>query len=82
MDVDLSNVPNQIGTAILDSDGNLLKATGELDQNACATIFKILLDAAKCLERDSLRRLSISFQDHNYVVTIGDKHVYIVKVQS
>jgi len=87
MDVDLEAVPNQIGTAILQSsDGKILKSTGSLDNedegvSSCATIFKMLQDSAKCLAEEPMRRLSISFTDYNYVVTLGKHHIYIVKTE-
>ena len=87
MEVDLEAVPNQIGTAILQaSDGKVLKSTGSLDNEedgpaVCATIYKMLQDSAKCLAEEPMRRLSISFTDYNYIVTLGKHHVYIVKTE-
>ena len=87
MDVDLEAVPNQIGTAILGStDGKVLKATGGLDNEydgaaTCTAIYKMLLDSTKCLKEEPMRRLSISYTDYNYVVTLGHKHIYIVKTE-
>jgi hypothetical protein len=87
MDVDLESVPKQIGTAILAAaDGKVLKATGALDNDedgaaTCSTIYKMLQDSAKCLGDEPLRRLSVSYTEFNYVVTVGPKHVYIVKTE-
>ncbi len=87
MDIDLESIPNQVGTAILSAvDGKILKSTGSLDNEEeghaiCATVFKMLLDSGICLGDEPLRRLSISFTDYNYVVTLGKSHVYIVKTE-
>ena len=87
MEVDLEAVPSQIGTAILQaSDGKVLKSTGALDNEddgpaTCVTIYKMLQDSAKCLAEEPMRRLSISFTDYNYVVTLGKHHIYIVKTE-
>ena len=87
MDVDLEAVPNQIGTAVLGStDGKVLKATGALDNEddgaaACVAVYKMLLDSTKCLGDEPMRRMSISYTDYNYVVTLGKKHIYIVKTE-
>ena len=87
MDVDLESVPNQIGTAILGStDGKILKATGALDNEydgaaAFAVIYKMLLDSTKCLTGEPMRKLSISYTDYNYVVTLGQNHIYVVKTE-
>ena len=78
-------VPNQIGTAILSTtDGKILKATGALDNDddgaaACSAIYKMLLDSSKCLQNEPMRRMSISYTDYNYIITLGQGHVYIVK---
>jgi hypothetical protein len=87
MDVDLESVPNQVGTAILGStDGKILKASGALDNEydgaaACSAIYKMLLDSTKCLAGDPMKRMSISYTDYNYVITLGQKHIYIVKTE-
>ena len=84
MEVDLTQVRDQTGTATLDaSDGKVAVATGDLSgeegQTRCATIFRMLQDTSKCLGDEPMRRLSISFTDHNYVITLGERHIYIVK---
>ena len=89
MEVELELVPNQCGTAILDAaDGKMCKSTGDLStsptdegQMICSSIYRILLDTSKCLGNEPMRRLSVSFSDHNYVVTLGEKHIYIVKTR-
>lgn len=83
-ELDLTQVQGQIGTATIDSvDGKIIKATGELENdegaNACATIFRMLQDTAKCLGNEPMRRLSISFTDHVYIVAVSDKQIYLVK---
>ena len=86
MDIDLDSVPNQIGTAVLSTvDGKILQSTGAFCDDdgsvVCRNIYRMLLDSAKCLEDEPLRRLSISFTDYNYVVTLGKKNLYIVKTE-
>ena len=86
MDVDLTQIQGQLGTAILDvTDGKIVKATGQLDgdegQNACTTLYRMLQDTAKCLDKEPMRRLSISFADHAFIVTLSERHVHIVKKQ-
>ncbi len=89
MDVDLEQVPNQCGTAILEAaDGRVCKATGDFlalaseGQIICSSIYRMLMDTSKCLGNEPMRRLSISFSDHNYIVTQGEKHIYIVKTRT
>ena len=84
-EVDLTQVQGQIGSATLDAtdDGKIIKATGELlgvdGKIVCTTIFRMLQDTSKCLGNEPMRRLSISFTDHVYVVTLTEKFVYLVK---
>ncbi len=82
MSVNLESVTNQIGTATLDNEGNILSITGEMQQRpeACKYIYNILLDTGKCLQLEPLKRLTISYSDHSYLATIGKDNIYIVKV--
>ena len=85
-DVDLTQVQGQTGTATLDvSSGGVLRATGDLlgdeGKRACAAVFRMLQDTSKCLRNEPMRRLSITFSDHAFVVTLSDKAVYIAKVK-
>jgi len=88
MNVELELVPNQIGTAILDmTDGKVLRSTGDLSSGEegranCASVYRMLLDTSKCLGSEPMRRLSITFTDHSYIVTLGEKHIYIIKLSS
>jgi hypothetical protein len=74
MDVDLESIPNQVGSAIQLAD--------ETGAGVCALIYQMLLDTSTCLGEEPLRRMSILFADHNYVVTLGSKHIYIVRVDA
>ena len=84
-DVDLESIPNQVGSAILarDGGGTVLKSTGCLtEENSagiCAHIYQMLLDTSVCLAEEPLRRMSVLFADHNYVITLSEKHIYIVR---
>ena len=87
MEVDLTTVRGQIGTAVLDAqDGKVLRSSGELEGEAgvkaAATVFRLLQDMAKCLRNEPMRRLTISFSDHVWVVTISDKCVFLAKVKN
>ena len=85
-EVDLESIPKQIGTAILESkDGKIVKTTGGLSNGdsaaICANIYQMLCDSSVCLAEEPLRRLIVSFTDHNYVITLGQKHIYIAKTE-
>lgn len=84
-DESLYLVPSQQGTAIIDLiDGKVIKATGDIlgtDEGkcVCSTIYKMLLDTAKCLGNEPLRRISVTFSDHSFVATLNEKYIYLVK---
>ena len=80
--VNLESVANQIGTAILDNEGNMLSCTGEMQgrPEICRYIYNILLETGKCLQQEPLKRLTISYADYSYLATIGKDQIYIVKV--
>lgn len=82
--IDLEQVPSQIGTATLDIDGGkIVKTTGDLATEdgkvACASIYRIMQDTAKCIGDEPLKRITITFTDHKYAVAFNDKCIYIVK---
>ena len=86
MDVELEQVSGQLGTALLDNDGKIIKSTGELateDAKAhCLAVYRMLQDTAKVLEGEPMKRISISFSDFSFVATLSERNIYIVKVQS
>mmetsp|Transcript_23156 Transcript_23156/g.39191 ORF Transcript_23156/g.39191 Transcript_23156/m.39191 type:complete len:91 (+) Transcript_23156:65-337(+) len=87
MDVDLEQVPSQTGTATVDiNNGKILKLTGSLTgergEIQCMKLYHILLDSAKCIGDEHLKRISVSFDSHKFILTTAKSHVYIVKIPS
>ena len=82
----LEHVPFQIGTAVLAADGAVVKATGDLEteegRQTCGTIFRMIIDTSKCLGHEPMRRIVVSFAFCNYIATVSEKNVYIVKTST
>ena len=83
---ELEHVPFQIGTAVLAHDGSVIKATGDLTteegRRNLETLYKIIIDTSKCIGHEPMRRIAISFALCNYIATISEKNVYIVKTET
>lgn len=89
--VDLSKIPDQVGAAVMELDGSVLEATGELEGNESGliTLYQMLQDAGTILQHtkqgvgigktEGFRRLTVTFTDHSYVVTIASGRIIIVK---
>ncbi|KAG5179999.1 hypothetical protein JKP88DRAFT_70829 [Tribonema minus] len=83
--VDLTQVPNQLGTAVLKaSTGAVVRATGDLasqESSVIATLYRIVQDTGGLLCGDPLKLITVSFNSYSYVVALGGGMVYIVKKQ-
>mmetsp|Transcript_33960 Transcript_33960/g.32397 ORF Transcript_33960/g.32397 Transcript_33960/m.32397 type:complete len:87 (+) Transcript_33960:91-351(+) len=79
----LLSVTRQTGTAILDFDGRVLKSSGDLEMNSddsLATLYNILKDSLKL--KNDIKKVTVLYNDFNYVLSMNEKNVFIVKVQS
>lgn len=85
---DLTKVDGQVGTLVLDSDGNIKNATGEWSgdngSETAATVYQMLQDCAKILSKTEstvqpLTRLTVSGAKHNYLATMATDEIYVVK---
>ncbi|CAI5745660.1 unnamed protein product [Peronospora destructor] len=82
----LRTVNNQTGTLVLDIQGQVLSATGELRGNsgevAAETIYSMLQDTSCVLDtsqKEELRRMTINFPTYDYVVTLDAEQIYVIK---
>ncbi|CAI5729745.1 unnamed protein product [Hyaloperonospora brassicae] len=82
----LRTVPNQTGTLVLSVLGQVLSATGELcgtsGEIVAETIYSMLQDSSSVLDtsqKEELQRMIITFPTHDFVVTLDEEQVYIVK---
>ena len=89
MNVDLSNLPDYMGSAVLDgSTGAILKASGELegDEHALGCLYSIFLDSLRVVGNEPFHRLSVSYNTHSYVLSLGesggDNHIFVLKTSA
>ncbi|KAL4111126.1 hypothetical protein PRIC1_002807 [Phytophthora ramorum] len=82
----LRTVNGQTGTLVLDVQGQVLSATGDLrgttGEIAAETIFSMLQDSSSVLDasqKEELHRMTINFPTYDYVVTLDAEQVYVVK---
>ncbi|TDH71190.1 hypothetical protein CCR75_002709 [Bremia lactucae] len=82
----LRAVGGQTGTLVLDIQGQVLSATGELrgtlGEYAAETIYSMLQDSNCVLDAsqtEELQRMTITFPKYNYVVSLDAEQVYVVK---
>ncbi|ETP28597.1 hypothetical protein F442_22129, partial [Phytophthora nicotianae P10297] len=85
----LRTVNGQTGTLVLDINGQVLSATGELrgtsGEIAAETIYSMLQDSSSVLDasqKEELQRMTITFPTYDYVVTLDAEQVYVVKRSS
>eukprot|EP00123_Amoebidium_parasiticum_P001243 comp12284_c0_seq1/m.7110 comp12284_c0_seq1/g.7110 ORF comp12284_c0_seq1/g.7110 comp12284_c0_seq1/m.7110 type:complete len:108 (-) comp12284_c0_seq1:161-484(-) len=80
--VDLSSVPGQVGTLVIGPDGNVYSATGELsDSQHTHTVQGLLHDTSKILKTDPFKRITLSYDKVQYVITVDGRtrNIYVVK---
>mmetsp|Transcript_12640 Transcript_12640/g.16599 ORF Transcript_12640/g.16599 Transcript_12640/m.16599 type:complete len:95 (+) Transcript_12640:149-433(+) len=81
---DLEQVANQTGTAIIKiDDGGILKTTGDLSSEeggkVLSSLRQIVMDTGAVLQQDPLQRISVMYSSYQYVITLSDSKIYIVK---
>jgi hypothetical protein len=75
-----------IGTATLDFDGKIIKSSGDLEMNkdesniTIGTLYNILKDSSKL--KNEIKKITVSYNDFNYVLSMNEKNIFIAKVQS
>ncbi|KAF0722729.1 hypothetical protein LEN26_008138 [Aphanomyces euteiches] len=87
----LLNVPHQVGTIVLDKEGQIVSSSGDLvgpsGEDAARVIQSLLLDCgdlhflkSQSADDEALERLTIAFPGFQYVVAFSDDNqVYVVK---
>eukprot|EP00640_Fibrocapsa_japonica_P005631 CAMPEP_0113941156 /NCGR_PEP_ID=MMETSP1339-20121228/7140_1 /TAXON_ID=94617 /ORGANISM="Fibrocapsa japonica" /LENGTH=96 /DNA_ID=CAMNT_0000945221 /DNA_START=150 /DNA_END=440 /DNA_ORIENTATION=- /assembly_acc=CAM_ASM_000762 len=84
LDLESSGV-RQTGTAVLKAeDGQVVKSSGELRGDSGATVlailYQMLLDTGNILKKEEpLQRILVSFSSYQYVMTLSEQWVYIIK---
>ncbi|XP_050300830.1 ragulator complex protein LAMTOR4 homolog [Anthonomus grandis grandis] len=85
--MDLYNVPGVTGYLTLNADGAVLASGGDLDNDErTANILYGLLGSANdrldpAAFDQGFKRLSVTYDDHAYVVCLSNRKIHIVKRQ-
>eukprot|EP00741_Cyanophora_paradoxa_P024629 tig00000269_g23780.t1 len=82
----LESLPNTLGVLVTDINGTVLKATGELSSKATEVsrvIHRLLQDTNGVMfavgnPADTFKRLTVSVDSQQYIVTIADSKIYAV----
>mmetsp|Transcript_79510 Transcript_79510/g.227020 ORF Transcript_79510/g.227020 Transcript_79510/m.227020 type:complete len:91 (-) Transcript_79510:730-1002(-) len=80
---DIDGLP-AMGTAVLSAEtGSIIKSSGDLQgaegEQAAAALYQVLLDTGAILKDEPLRRISVSYSSHQYIISLSGGAVYIVK---
>ena len=81
----VDEVPDQVGTLILDKSGKIQHSSGELkdDKQTAKLVLRMLQDcnsvSSAHKDRSSFSRLTISGGKYVYAATISDNKIHIVK---
>jgi len=85
-DAGLQSIEKQIGTLIMGLDGSVLASSGVLEDKpqTAETLYRALQDTNAVISASekpsAFKRLTISFSDYSYRITIAKQKVYVVVV--
>ena len=78
--IDLLTVPNQIGHAVLSSDGTIVRRDGAISERDVVILYRMMLEVGTVTSGEGVRRVTVGLGETSYVVVIGvDGCLYVVK---
>ena len=89
LDLDASPVQGQMGWAVMDLQGRVLRNVG-LSQQHTSLLFQILQESTPLVNnnnknndtKDGLQKLTISFSETKFLITRDETHVYLVQTRA
>ncbi|XP_063224627.1 ragulator complex protein LAMTOR4 homolog [Bacillus rossius redtenbacheri] len=82
----LERVPDQVGYLVLTEDGAVVASGGELENNErVANVITGLVSLTSCVDPaafpadEAFKRISVTYEDHSYVVCLSNKRLLVVK---
>ncbi|XP_013185970.1 ragulator complex protein LAMTOR4 homolog [Amyelois transitella] len=82
----MDKIPDQIGYLVLTEDGAVLESGGELENDErVATIITDLISLSNKVDpvafapNEQFKKISITYDDHWFVICISNKKIYVVK---
>jgi hypothetical protein len=80
VDFEATPVQGQLGSVVLDLNGQVVRINGQISVNQALVLYKMLLEVGM-LPEEGFKRLTVSFPSTRYSVARDETHVYIVKTQ-
>lgn len=81
VDFEASPVQGQLGSTIMDLNGQVIRNSGLVSPTQASLLYKMLLEVGVLNEEGAFRRMTVSFQSTRYSVTRDQHYIYIVQTQ-
>ncbi|CAJ1954756.1 unnamed protein product [Cylindrotheca closterium] len=82
LDLDQTPIQGQTGWALLDLNGNVLVLSGSLPEANLTVLYQMLLETTSLVNDKDFRKLTVSFQSQQYLVSRDENHIYVVETTS
>lgn len=76
LDLEATPVQGQLACSVLDLDGNIVG--GQMNQHDSSLLFQMLVESTNLEERVRFRRVTVTFTNTRYVVSMDESHIYII----
>lgn len=77
----LEAVQGQLGSAVLDLNGELKSMGGQMTEENASTLFKMLVEVGM-LREEGFEHLSVSFSACNYTIARDATNVYVLQTKA
>ena len=83
LDLDASPVPGQIGWAVLNQSGEILRKSSEFVEEDAPVLFQMLQESTSVIDpSEGFQRLTVAFPGTcRFLVTLDEAHVYLVQTR-
>lgn len=78
---DLESIQAQIGSAVLDLEGSVVRCGGQMTKENATVLYQMLVEVGM-LQEEGFERLSVSCSACNYSVARDAGHVYVVQTKT
>jgi hypothetical protein len=78
--VDLDTIQGQLGSAVMDLDGKLLRMGGQMTTDNASVLFQMLVEVGM-LGEEGFERLTVVFSSCNYSVALDASQIYVVQTK-
>ena len=79
--VDLDTIQGQLGSAVMDLDGKLLRMGGQMTADNASVLFQMLVEVGM-LGEEGFERLTVVFSTCNYSVARDASQIYVVQTKA